>query len=209
MKVLRRRLSLLLALGPIALAGAARAQPKFQYTELKPPQPVAGDGKIHVIYFFWYGCIHCYNLEPYLEKWAPKLPADALLTLVPAVFNERWARDAASFYTFEALGVLDKVHRPFFDAIHRERLRTDNPQALAEWLARSGIDARKFDEASKSFGVQSKVRRAAQLSAAYRIEGTPALAVQGRYTVSPEQGRTREGMLATVDHLIGVVRKQR
>jgi thiol:disulfide interchange protein DsbA len=205
----RRRLAAALALGVIALSHAARAQPQFQYSELKPPQPVDADGKIHVTYFFWYGCIHCYNLEPAVEKWAPTLPADALLQRVPAVFNERWARDAATFYAFEALGVLEKVHRPFFDAIHRDRLRSDNPQALAAWLEKHGVEPRKFEEISKSFSVQSKVRRAAQLSAAYRIEGTPALAVHGRYTVSAEQGRTRDGMLATVDYLIGVVRKQK
>ena len=52
--------------------------------------------------------------------------------------------------------MLDKLHRPFFDAIHRDRLRTDNPEALAEWLQKNGVDAKKFDEAMKSFGVQSK-----------------------------------------------------
>lgn len=209
MNPIRRRLAAALALGAIALPHAAPAQEPFQFSELKPPQPVEADGKIHVIYFFWYGCIHCYNLEPALDKWAPRLPADALLRRVPAVFNERWARDAAAYYSFEALGVLDKLHQAFFDAIHRDRLRSDNPQALAAWLEKNGVDPKKFDEVSRSFSVQSKVRRAAQLSAAYRIEGTPALAVHGRYTVSPEQGRTREGMLATVDYLIGVVRKQK
>ena len=205
----RRRLAAVLALAPFALAPVARAQPRPQFSELRPPQPVETNGKIEVIYFFWYGCIHCYTLEPLVEKWAPKLPADAQLRRVPAVFNERWARDAATFYSFEALGVLDRVHRPFFDAIHRERLRTDDPQALAHWLEKNGVDVKKFDEVSRSFSVQSKVRRAAQLSAAYKIEGTPALAVHGRYTVSPEQGRTREGMLATVDYLIEVVRRQK
>jgi thiol:disulfide interchange protein DsbA len=55
--------------------------------------------------------------------------------------------------------------------------------------------------------VQSKVRRATQLSAAYRIDGTPALAVHGRFTVSAEQARTQRGMLATTEYLIGVARK--
>ena len=137
----------------------------------------------------------------------PKLPADAYFRRIPAVFNERWAHDAAIYYAFEVFGVLDKVHRPFFDAIHRDRLKTDNPQALAEWLAKNGLEPTKFDGTMKSFGVQSKVKRAAQLTAAYRIDGTPALAVHGRYTISADQGRSREGMLATAERLIGVVRK--
>ena len=186
----------------------AFAQARYQYTELKPPQPVDTDGKkIEVVEFFWYGCPHCYNLEPVLDTWLKKLPPDAQFRRIPAVFNERWAHDAAIFYTFEALGVLDRVHRPFFDAIHRDHLRTDSQQAMTEWLSKNGVDPKKFFETMKSFGVQSKTKRAIQLTTAYKIDGTPAMAVQGRYTVSAEQGGSREGMLDTVSYLVDLVRK--
>lgn len=195
-------------LAALVAAPLALAQERYAYTEVKPALPVEAEpGKVEVIEFFWYGCIHCYNLEPALERWIPKLPPDAQFRRVPAVFNERWAHDAAIFYTFEALGVLDKVHRPFFDAIHRDRLRTNNPKALAQWIERQGIDPQKFDETLKSFGVQSKTRRATQLTSAYRIDGTPAMAVAGRYTVSAEQARSRDGMLETVSYLVDLARK--
>jgi len=160
-----------------------------------------------VLEFFWYGCIHCYNLEPPLAEWLKKLPADVQFRRVPAIFNERWAHDAAIFYAFEAMGVLDKLHRPFFDAIHRDRLRSENGAAMSEWLQKHGVNSQKFNDTLKSFGVQSKVRRAAMLTAAYKIDGTPAMAVQGRYTVSAEQGRTQEGMLRSVSSLIELARK--
>jgi thiol:disulfide interchange protein DsbA len=125
------------------------------------------------------------------------------------VFNERWAHDAQIFYTFEALGLLDKLHKPFFDAIHRDRLRTDSKEALYEWLQKNGVDLKKFDETMKSFGVQSKMRRAMQQTVAYKIDGTPAMAVNGRYTVSADQGGSREGMLKTVDFLVDSLKKQK
>ena len=205
MDLQRRTLLVAIALAPLA----ARAQPRPNYTELKPPQPVETNGKIEVIEFFWYGCPHCYTLEPYVENWSKKLPPDVLLRRVPAIFNDRWAQDAAIFYTFDALGVLEKLHRPFFDAIHRDHLRTDNSQALAEWLQKNGIDARKFNETLKSFGVQSRTRRAAQQTVAYKIDGTPAMAVHGRYTVSAEQGGTQSGILQAVDYLVEMVRKRK
>ena len=206
----RRRRTLVLALGlaPLgALAQQRALSPGVDYTELRPGQPVDARGKIEVLEFFWYGCPHCYTLEPMLEKWIARLPADVQFRRVPAVLNEGWAREAAVYYSFEALGVLDKLHRPFFDAIHRERISTRDPAALAQWLAGKGIDAKKYDEALKSFGVQSKVRRARQLSAAYRIDGTPAMAVDGRFTVGAEQGRTQAGMLAIADNLIALARQ--
>ncbi len=196
--------ALFLALPFIALAQSSGGK----FSELKPTQPVSVEGnKIEVIEFFWYGCPHCYNLEPFIETWVKKLPPDVQFRRVPAVFNPRWEHDAEIFYTFEALGVLDKVHKPFFDAIHRDGLRTDNPEALAQWLQRNGIDPKKFNETMKSFTVKSRTGRAKQMSVAYGIDGTPAMAIQGKYSVSAEQGGSREGMLQTVSYLVDVVRK--
>jgi thiol:disulfide interchange protein DsbA len=205
MNKLRRSLIAAIAFSPLAL----RAQQAGDqgYTVLPNTLPVENPAKVEVAEFFWYGCIHCYNLEPAIEAWAPKLPADAYFRRIPAVFSERWALDAGIYYAFESLGQLGKLHRPFFDAIHKDRLRSDNPAALAEWLEKHGVDIKKFDESLKSFGVQSKVKRAAQFSAASKIDGTPALMVHGRYTISAEQGRTPQGMLVNAERLIPVVRK--
>ena len=204
MDKLRRNLVTAIAFSPLL---ARAQQPAEPYTKLMKELPVEAQGKIEVVEFFWYGCIHCYRLEALLEVWVPKLHPDTQFRRIPAVFNERWAHDAAIYYSFEVLGVLGKLHRPFFDAIHLNRLRTENPQALAEWLGRNSLEPKKFDATMKSFGVQSKVKRAEQLTALAAIDGTPALAVQGRYTISAEQGGSHEGMLATAERLIGVVRK--
>ena len=205
MNNIRRSLIAAIALSPLAL----RAQQAGEqgYSVLQNAIPVDNPAKVEVAEFFWYGCIHCYNLEPALEAWVPKLPADAYFRRIPAVFNDRWALDAGIYYAFENLGLLGKLHRPLFDSIHKDRLRTDNAAALTEWLDKHGVDKAKFEESMKSFGVQSKVKRAAQLSAASKIDGTPAIMVHGRYTISTEQGRTREGMLANAERLIPVVRK--
>src|SRR4051794_41420396 len=68
-----RRLVAILLTTFMALPLGASAQ-QVQYGELNPPQPVENTGKIEVIEFFWYGCPHCYSLEPYIETWLKKLP---------------------------------------------------------------------------------------------------------------------------------------
>jgi thiol:disulfide interchange protein DsbA len=202
MNRLRRTLVAALALAP--LAAAAQPRTGGPWVELNPPQPVETAGKIEVIEFFWYGCIHCYNLEPKIETWLKKVPPDVQFRRVPAVLSDRWAHDASIFYAFDALGVLDKLHRPFFDAIHRDRLRSDNWQALSAWLEKQGVDPKKFESTVKSFGVQSKTRRAIRLTSDYKIDGTPAMTVHGRYTVSAS-----DGMLDTVNQLVAAVRKSK
>ncbi|MCD6044485.1 MAG: DSBA-like thioredoxin domain protein [Burkholderiales bacterium] len=204
MNPLRRRIIAALAAAPCLAPLGAAAQTRRAFEELNPPQPVEAAGKVEVLEFFWYGCIHCYNLEPKLETWLKKLPSDVEFRRVPAVFNQRWAHDATIFYAFEAMGVLDKLHRPFFDAIHRERLRSDNWQELSAWLGKQGVDAKKFEATAKSFGVQAKMKRAVRLTTDYKIDGTPAMAVHGRYTVP-----SNDGMLDTVNELVSAVRKNK
>ena len=199
----RRVLLAALAASPLAAPLASLAQSRAAYTELKPPLPAEGSGKIEVVEFFWYGCPHCYRLEPQIETWLKKLPSDAEFRRVPAVFNERWANDATIFYAFDALGVLPKLHWPLFEAIHRNGLNTANRQALEEWLAKNGVDPKKFEETAKSFGVQAKVRRAARLTLDSKIDGTPAMTVGGRYLVP-----NSDQILGTVDKLIDVSRKK-
>jgi len=209
MNKLRRTLIAAVAVATAPVSLGLRAQPRggAGYSTLPNALPVENPAKIEVTEFFWYGCIHCYNLEPALEAWVPKLPADAYFRRIPAVFNERWGVDAGIFYAFEALGVLDKLNRPLFDAIHKDRLRTDNPEALNAWLGKNGVDPKKFEATVKSFSVQSKVKRANQFTGLARIDGTPALMLQGRYTISAEQGGSLEGMLVNADRLIPLVRK--
>lgn len=199
--------SLLASLALLPFAAQAQLKPGADYSELKTPQAVEVKGKVDVVEFFWYRCPHCYSLEPALEAWVKKLPADVHFRRVPAVLSEQWAVDARIFYAFEALGVLDRVHRAFFDAIHKDRLNVASEPAMNEWLKKNGIDRKKFDEAVKSFGVQIQVKRAAQQSAAYQLDGVPMLAVQGRYTVSGEQGGSHERMLANVEQLVDMTRK--
>ena len=210
MNQLRRTLIAAVALAATPLPLALRAQPRSEsaYSTLRAGLPVENPAKIEVAEFFWYGCIHCYNFEPLIDAWLPKQPPDVYFRRIPAVFGDpRWSRDAAIFYSFEALGVLNRVHRPFFDAIHKQRLRTDNAVALEEWLVKNGVDPKKFEAAMNSFGVQSKVKRAGQLTAAAHIDGTPALMVQGRYVIGADQGGSLEGMLANAERLYPAARK--
>lgn len=193
---MKKLFSLLAALLLAAPLGAGAQQ----LIEIKPPVPVEGTDKIQVLEFFWYGCIHCYNLEPSLESWVKTLPPDVEFRRVPAVFNERWGLDASIYYAMEALGLVDKLHRPLFEAIHKNRLRTDNQQEFSEWLTKQGVDAKKFVETVQSFGVRSKTRRAVQLTVAYKIDGTPAMAVHGRYTI-PAQANLFQVVQTAIDRV--------
>ena len=194
----------------IALTGSALAQTPAKgtnYIELSPPQPTESSGKIEVIEFFWYGCPHCYALEPLVEPWAKKLPKDVVFKQVPAVFNDQWGVAARVYYALDAINEETRVRSALFDAIHKEGLRITSESAVEEWLGKKGVSVEKYKAAYKSFGVESRVRRASQMTQAYRLDGVPTFAVQGRYVASASLNGDRQQLLSVTDYLIGEARK--
>ena len=191
-----------LAAMPALLARPALAQDSG-YTKLATPVPTAGDGKIEVIEFFSYGCPHCNDFEPLLDAWARKLPEHVNFTRVPITFNrDQWTQYARIYYTLEAMGQLDRLHVKSFEAVHLKRLPIHKEEALLGWIAEQGVDRNKFAETSKSFGVQSKLQRANQIAASYKVDGVPMLAIDGRFAVSPSTAGDFANMLKVTDSLI-------
>jgi len=189
----------------LSFVSASAQNPPREFYELSTPLPTDSPGKVEVTEFFWYGCPHCYALEPSLEEWVLKLPKDVVFKRIPAIFNDNWAASARIYYTFEAMGLLPRLHRAFFDAIHKDNLRPTSESQVLDWLKQHGVDTAQFQAAEKSFATESRLRRAAQLLEQSKIDGVPAIVVQGRYVVvaasSPSQ------MLQTVDKFIDQARK--
>jgi len=191
--------------------GLAHAQPKagVEYRELSTPQPTDTPGKIEVIEFFWYGCPHCYDFEPLLNPWVKKLPKDVQFRRIPAIFNDEWEKSARAYYTLEAIGEGERLHKPLFDAVHTgSRLKVANEAAVTEWLGKQGVDTKKFAAAYRSFSVEGKLKRAAQLTQTYKLEGVPAIAVNGKYVVMTDNIKSFDQMLAVTDYLVEQSRKK-
>ena len=191
-------------------ANAAWAQATgAPYALLQPPQPTDSAGKVEVIEFFWYGCPHCYNLEPAVNAWLKSAPKDVVFKRVPAIPSDQWGEMAKVFYTLEAMGLLDQYHQKVFDAMHQEKLELHKKPVREQWLAKNGIDVAKYNEAEKSFSVDTKMKRAKQLTYAYKVDGVPRLIVNGKYYTGPEHAGGTQNMFPVVDQLLGMVRKEK
>lgn len=198
-----------LALALVAGSAAAQLKAGRDYKPLANPQAVESGEKIQVLEFFWYGCSHCYDLEPFLKKWTAKLPKDVEFRRIPAIPTERWAPNARTFYTLEALGLLEKLHGEVFDAIHIDRVNFNDERVQLDWMAKKGVDPAKFSEAWKSFSVQSKTKRAVQQTQANDISGVPTLVVDGKYQTSVSMAGSHEALLKVLDELIVKARAER
>lgn len=179
------------------------------FRTLDPAMPTETGKKIEVLEFFYYGCPHCFELEPLLNPWVAKLPADVEFRRLPAVFRDDWAPYGAVFFTFKAMGLLGKLHSPFFDAIHVDGLNLTGDKELGDWVAQRGVDRKKFLATYHSFTVQTEVNRARQQVVDYQVTGVPTLIVDGRYLTSSALAGGHPQVIGVLDKLIAKVRQER
>ncbi len=187
---LRRLLLVLLTCAlPLAAARAAdpAAPPPFQegrdYVRVPTPMPPATPGKIEVVEFFSYTCPHCYDLDPTVRDWLKRKPENVTFTQIAVAFGANWEPSARAFYAAEALGVLDKMHQPLFDAIHRDKRKLASEDELAAFFAEHGVNQDAFRKAYQSFTTETQLRRANQLAQRYGVRGVPTVIVGGQYDV--------------------------
>lgn len=208
---LARGLVALLAV--IGLAGSAaaqsiRARQNIEY-RLIPPQPVETGDRIEVIDFFWYGCPHCNNLQPALEEWIKRKPADVTLRRVPVILSDVWAPHARIYYTLERLGEVERLHQRVYFSYHVEGLQMSRPDVMERWAAANGIDRGRWWEAYSSAEVDAGIERAKRLTKAYSVRGTPSLVVDGRYLTSSSMASSYPEMVEILEDLIRLARQKR
>lgn len=199
-KILLIGLSLLVA--PLVSLAGSDFREGVEYQLVKPPQPTRDPDRIEVVEMFWYGCPHCYQLEPVVKTWLESKPDDVDFVRVPAILGPRWELLTRAYYTAELLGVLDRVHSPLFESIHDKRQRFRSEEDLAKFFAGHGVEEKDFHDTWRSFAVATKVNRSRQLTQRYGINGVPTLVVNGKYRTSPGMAGTNQLVFKVVDSLI-------
>ena len=201
MRVSGLLISLLLLVLPFSVS-LADYDEGIEYKRLGKPLTTEDPAKVEVLELFWYGCPHCYRLEPHLKSWLKKQPEKVNFVRVPAVFNPKWAFHAKMYYTAELLGVLDKMHKPFFDAIHVQRKRLSSEGEVLAMFKKFGVSDKDFSSTFNSFAVDSLVRKATDITRRAHISGVPTLVINGKFVTDGPMGNGHEGMLKIADYLI-------
>jgi thiol:disulfide interchange protein DsbA len=192
------------------LGGPSNAAPtsaKFKegpnYQKLVPAQPTSvAPGKIEVIEVFWYGCGHCFALDPKIEAWRAKgKPAYVEFLRVPAMWNDATRMHARVFYTAELLGKLEQLHTAIFNEIHIKGDMLNNVDKISAFFKANGVSKEEFDKAFSSFAVESKLQRADFLNRRYKIESVPSVIVNGKYKTDVGAAGGEEQLFSLIDEL--------
>ncbi|MDN5850302.1 MAG: thiol:disulfide interchange protein DsbA/DsbL [Nitrococcus sp.] len=193
---------LTLALMP-GLVAAQEYQAGEQYHRIEPSQPTTTGDQIEVIEFFSYGCSHCFEFRPELHSWLHQAGKDVELVRIPVTFGRpSWTLLAKAYYAATALGVIEQIDKPLFEAIHVDGRQFGDEQELADFFAQHEVDRQAALNAFNSFSVDVNLRRAERMVHAYGVRATPSMAVAGKYLVDPSAAGGHEAMLDVVDFLI-------
>jgi len=196
------------AIAPSAPAADGRWQQGVNYRLLVPAQPtsVAPD-KVEVVEMFWYGCGHCYALEPYLRNWEKTKPAYVQLTRIPVTWSAGHRAQAHLYYTLAALGRIDELHEEVFKEIQERRNQlvgtsdedTENKQAT--FAARHGVSEKEYRDAYRSMGVRTRLARAEELVRRYRVQSVPTVIVNGKYVTDVSMAQGQNELIALINDL--------
>ena len=175
------------------------------YRVISPPQPTTvGADKIEVIEIFWYGCGHCFVLDPYLETWKKSKPANVEFVRVPVTWNAGAKLHARLYYTLQALKEDDRLHTKVFETIHRGgngllgRDEASTLPVMLAWAKQNGIAEKAFTDAWNSMWVNTRLRQADEIVRRYRAEGTPFMAINGKYS-------TDVGMAGGIPQMLNLI----
>lgn len=213
----------LAALAPVARAAEGSFVPRqgIEYQVLQAPQPTESGDRIEVLEFFQYTCPHCYHFTPNLEAWRKHLPADVAYRRVALSFDPAGQNLVRLYYTLEALNKTDELHDKVFDAIHKLHRQLTEANDIADFMASNGIDRAQWMATFNSFSVVTRSQQSGKLVAAYQIEGTPTIAIDGKYLTAPSMIKVdssdranaaemaRVGALSVMDYLIDRTRHDR
>ena len=192
-----------------SMAQSVEYEEGVHFSELQIPIRTRNPDKIEVAEYFSYGCPHCFEFEPLISAWHRNLPEDVEFIRTPAIWNEDYQVYAQTYYTIQALKVVDVVHTPIFNAIHNLRARLNSPQQMAGFLKDFGIAPEDFAKAYNSFGVRAGVQQADSRGKAYRSGGVPAIIINGKYRIEGGMAGSNSNILRVADYLIEKERKAR
>ena len=196
-------------------AAAATTEPNsmwkegVNYNRLVPAQPTsAGPDQVEVLEVFWYGCSHCYALDPLVEAWRKHKAGYIKFARVPVMWdNDIHRSHARLFYTMDDLGKLEQLHPLAFKEIHvnGDMLAAQDPAASEkmqlDFLKKFGVGDDQFKKSYRSFNVETNLQRAEQITLRYGVLGVPTFIINGKYVTDVGMAGGQDKILAEVDAL--------
>ncbi|MCZ7397953.1 MAG: thioredoxin domain-containing protein [Candidatus Methanoperedens sp.] len=169
-----------IGIGILAIAAVAIYSSSIPATEKQPdifqPEP----GKVKIVEFMKFDCIHCYNLHKEKPGILEKYGGNVSITYIPIVFPGQSTKSIEAYIIAERMGRAEAMGDALFKAKFVDNMDVMESTIVLKNVATSvGLGA---DFKSKLEGGEAK--KAAQSNLAlmtkYNVQGTPTVYINGK-----------------------------
>lgn len=164
--------------------------------------PQTEHDKIVIYEFFWYGCPHCFNIEPTIVKIESNLNQDTVLIKLPLALKESWVNHAKAFFSIQQMNIDNNLHSKIFEEIHINGNRLDTKSTLVDFIDSEGFDGSSFSKNFDSFGTEIRIKKANKLARQYQITSVPTIIINGKYLTSGSFVSSYEELYDVVNFLV-------
>ena len=161
-------------------------------------------GKIEVTELFWYGCPHCFHLEPTMKEYQKEKGDNVYFRRVPATLGQNWSVLAKAYYIGRLLDPdgAKNLHDKIFDTIHKQHRRLSDEEAVKNFFISQGFSEEEVNNAANSMEVQAKLKMATDYSTTSQASGVPTLIVNGKYMTSPTMAQGAANLKLVLKFLV-------
>jgi thiol:disulfide interchange protein DsbA len=163
---------------------------------------------------FWYGCPHCYALEPFLDSWRKNLPPNVEFVRLPVMWSSTHRAHAHLYYTLQALGKLEALHSKVFNEIQVNKnplAGADDAETLKVQVAfakANGISEADYTNTFNSFSVKTRLAQADDLTMRYRVEGVPLVVINGKYVSDVGMAGGQANLISLINDLAAAEKRR-
>lgn len=220
-----KRLGIVLLAAGMAMPAFAQMAPNAQpaeswkegknYFVIEPAQPSSTPGKIEVTEVFSYGCPACNAFLATGDKIKKSLPANAVMTYVPASFNaaESWPMFQRAYLTAKALGIAEQSHEAVFRSVWGGGDLAISPGSsgklvkreiadAAKFYAQYGVKPADFEATANSFAINTQVNKADAFVRSTGVDQTPTIIVAGKYRLTASSAGSNDKLVDLVRYLV-------
>ncbi len=197
----------------VTLAGCMSEVTQAEYTEgkqysvISPPVATqAPAGQVEVAEIFWYGCPHCFHLEPTINAYLKQKPANVYFNRIPGTLSKMWDFHGKMYY----VGLLlDRdgskgLHEKIFNAFHVQRrpiAAIKDDDSMRKFFESLGYKTEEINAALASMELTTKMNFARDVNAKSGIDSVPSIIVNGKYLTGPSRMSGTDNLVDVINYL--------
>lgn len=166
-----------------------------------------------VLYFFSYGCPHCYEFKPYFSEWQKLSKEDVSVHYIPVSFQNGWENLAKGFIIANELK-LNGFDDAIYEHIHKNKYKISTMDHLRSFFQEFyNVETNVFNALYNSIETNIKIEEYNKLTDDMEIMGTPNIVLITKenkvYLTSPERANNELNTIVTLELLIHKDRKMK